>query len=228
MLPLVLTALANLLAALSTFPVLYSTVGTIAGITHRVAQLLEALEELEVRGTALLCPLNAPRPLCWMAIQSVALHLLMMMFRDTVLPSSAVGLVENLPEPTGVYVVAPLGECHTIVLSGRSCIYAVPTQPVLVGVAAQIASHSIVTCEAATTGASEDSVGLQGVSCCTPDGSTLFKDMTFSVRRGQRLLIMGPSGVGKSSLLRVLAGLWPPDTGTVVMPGEPRFPSWLQ
>ena len=35
--------------ALTSIPDAYSTIGTIAGITHRVSQLLEALEELEVR-----------------------------------------------------------------------------------------------------------------------------------------------------------------------------------
>ncbi len=36
------------MGSLAMFPVIYSTMGTIAGITHRVGQLLQALEELEV------------------------------------------------------------------------------------------------------------------------------------------------------------------------------------
>ncbi len=40
--------MSSFVTSLAVLPVLYATVGTIAGITHRVAQLLEALEELEV------------------------------------------------------------------------------------------------------------------------------------------------------------------------------------
>ena len=43
------SGLASFITSLSSIPATYSTVGTIAGITHRVGQLLEALEELEVR-----------------------------------------------------------------------------------------------------------------------------------------------------------------------------------
>jgi ATP-binding cassette subfamily F protein 3 len=43
----------------------------------------------------------------------------------------------------------------------------------------------------------------------------LFKDLSFSLRRGQRLGIMGPNGSGKTTLLRVLFGEEPADAGRV-------------
>ena len=40
-------------------------------------------------------------------------------------------------------------------------------------------------------------------------------DADISVAAGDRIAVVGPNGVGKSTLLRVLAGLVPPDTGAV-------------
>ena len=40
-------------------------------------------------------------------------------------------------------------------------------------------------------------------------GPPVFEDVTFAVERGQRLLVMGLNGAGKTSLLRILAGLAP-------------------
>jgi ATPase subunit of ABC transporter with duplicated ATPase domains len=45
-------------------------------------------------------------------------------------------------------------------------------------------------------------------------GAPVFKDVTFAVERGQRLLVMGLNGAGKTSLLRVLADLIEPTAGT--------------
>ncbi len=55
-----------------------------------------------------------------------------------------------------------------------------------------------------------------------PDGRELIHDLDFTLERGQRLLIMGPSGGGKSTLVRALAGIWPFGEGAVQMPRNDR------
>jgi ATPase subunit of ABC transporter with duplicated ATPase domains len=45
-------------------------------------------------------------------------------------------------------------------------------------------------------------------------GPPVFEDVTFAVERGERLLIMGLNGAGKTSLLRILAGWSEPSAGT--------------
>jgi ATPase subunit of ABC transporter with duplicated ATPase domains len=44
---------------------------------------------------------------------------------------------------------------------------------------------------------------------------TLFRDISFELRRGERLAITGPNGSGKTTLLRIILGLEPADSGTV-------------
>jgi phospholipid/cholesterol/gamma-HCH transport system ATP-binding protein len=48
----------------------------------------------------------------------------------------------------------------------------------------------------------------------------VFKDVTFSVEPGEIFVLMGPSGSGKSVLLRQIAGLEPPTSGRVVIDGH--------
>jgi putative hydroxymethylpyrimidine transport system ATP-binding protein len=47
-------------------------------------------------------------------------------------------------------------------------------------------------------------------------GAFLFKDLDFTLPGGAWTCLLGPSGVGKSSLLRLIAGLAPPDQGDVI------------
>jgi ATPase subunit of ABC transporter with duplicated ATPase domains len=46
-------------------------------------------------------------------------------------------------------------------------------------------------------------------------GPPIFEDVSFTLGRGERLLVMGLNGAGKTSLLRILAGISEPDEGEV-------------
>src|SRR5580693_2580336 len=47
------------------------------------------------------------------------------------------------------------------------------------------------------------------------DARPLFEDLGFELNSGQRVGLVGPNGVGKTTLMRILAGLDAPDTGAV-------------
>ena len=55
----------------------------------------------------------------------------------------------------------------------------------------------------------------------TPPGAELpaLRDVSFSLEAGQALGVIGASAAGKSTLARVLIGLWPPDRGSVRLDG---------
>jgi heme exporter protein A len=55
---------------------------------------------------------------------------------------------------------------------------------------------------------------FSGVTCVR-GGRVLFSDFDLSLCAGEAALITGPNGVGKSSLLRLAAGLLMPATGTI-------------
>lgn len=48
------------------------------------------------------------------------------------------------------------------------------------------------------------------------DGNTIFKPFDLRVLRGDRIAFVGPNGVGKTTLLKILIGEIAPDTGSVV------------
>ena len=54
----------------------------------------------------------------------------------------------------------------------------------------------------------------------------LFSDLSFDVKRGQRLGILGPNGCGKTTLLKILLGDEPPTSG-LVQRGHLVFPGYL-
>jgi putative ATP-binding cassette transporter len=64
-----------------------------------------------------------------------------------------------------------------------------------------------------------DDLQFHDVTLHTPAGErTLIENLNATVKTGDGLMIVGASGLGKSSLLRAVAGLWDSGEGTIVRP----------
>ncbi|MFM1800187.1 MAG: hypothetical protein RLZZ117_2465 [Cyanobacteriota bacterium] len=75
--------------------------------------------------------------------------------------------------------------------------------------------------EAASRGPSPavEAIVVRDVDLVPPRSQrVLIRDLNLTVDNHQRLLVVGPSGCGKTSFLRLLSGLWPARTGTIVRP----------
>ena len=73
---------------------------------------------------------------------------------------------------------------------------------------------------------------IKKLEIASPAGATMIKEAHVEIKRGERVLIVGEPGTGKTLLFRALAGLWPWGSGTVIRPkGEeilymPHAPYW--
>ena len=65
---------------------------------------------------------------------------------------------------------------------------------------------------------SGDELRLEGLSVAQYDGRVMIDEAETVIARGDRVLLTGESGTGKSTLIRAIAGLWPWGSGRVLMP----------
>src|SRR5207248_9143196 len=77
-------------------------------------------------------------------------------------------------------------------------------------------------------------LSLHNLSVTLDDGTAVVGDAEVVVEPGERLLVAGESGTGKSTLVRAIAGLWPwgsgdvnfhPDRRLFMLPQKPYVPS---
>jgi phospholipid/cholesterol/gamma-HCH transport system ATP-binding protein len=68
----------------------------------------------------------------------------------------------------------------------------------------------------------EPLIELKGISKSFGN-KIILDDVDLTIYRGEALVMIGPSGTGKSTILRIIAGLLAPDTGEVYVKGQKRL-----
>ena len=68
-----------------------------------------------------------------------------------------------------------------------------------------------------------DRLALENLRLEAPGGRVLLEGVTATVDAGERVVVTGPSGVGKTMLLRSIAGVWPFGSGRIELPRRDRL-----
>jgi putative ATP-binding cassette transporter len=81
---------------------------------------------------------------------------------------------------------------------------------------AQALDHTAPKLEFAGDGA--DALHVEELAVGLPNGQEIVRLSGLSIRPGERVLVTGPSGAGKTSLFRALGGVWPFGSGRIRVP----------
>jgi len=67
-------------------------------------------------------------------------------------------------------------------------------------------------------------LAIQNLTVALPNGEALLQNVSLQVSGGEKLLITGASGCGKSTFMRTISGIWPFGKGSIVIPqGQTRL-----
>lgn len=125
----------------------------------------------------------------------------------------------------GVFAVAALRLMPSVrgIMSGWAAIrYNRYTVPILRDAAMQEPSGREADIPTSETLPFEHEIAVRNLSFrFTEKGRDLFRDLSLSIRKGERIGIRGASGAGKTTLFNLLLGLYEPTSGEIAIDGVP-------
>lgn len=85
------------------------------------------------------------------------------------------------------------------------------------------AERELRASEIRRTTSEQDVLRLSDLRLESPDGRVLLDHVNATVGTGDRVAILGPSGTGKTMLMRAIVGIWPFGSGEIEVPARPRM-----
>ena len=89
--------------------------------------------------------------------------------------------------------------------------------------------HDVAAAKIRVVPVDTDTLRLENLRIEEPNGRVLLDGANASLTAGDRLAITGPSGTGKTLLIRAIAGIWPFGAGAIEIPARARMvfvPQW--
>jgi putative ATP-binding cassette transporter len=65
-----------------------------------------------------------------------------------------------------------------------------------------------------------DHIKIEKLTILNPYNETIKENLSFEVKKGERVMVMGDSGLGKSTIIRAIAGIWPYGSGQIYLPSD--------
>jgi putative ATP-binding cassette transporter len=72
----------------------------------------------------------------------------------------------------------------------------------------------------AYTAGEDGKFSIENLQIASPSGCTALQEKDVQIRKGERVLVVGDTGSGKTLLFRALAGLWPWGSGSIARPAD--------
>ena len=66
---------------------------------------------------------------------------------------------------------------------------------------------------------------IENLSWTTEDGTEVLRDVSLEIPDGKVVVITGPNGSGKTSLAKLIAGIYKPTSGKIILNGEDINPA---